>query len=270
MFAAKDAAPPPAATLDVRRWVGRFALQAAGQVGRVAYFGLELARGIPEWRLWLPRAVEQARHIGIGSMFIVLLTAAFAGTVMALQTGYQFTAGIPVYLAASVIVRSIVLEMGPVLTGLILAGRIGARYAAELGTMRVTEQIDALESLGRSAVSHLLLPRVVAGTLMLPVLVVYADAIGIFSGWIASKAPLEMTNADFTYGAQVFFEFRDVVVSLTKAFFFGLALSVVPCYVGFNTSHGAEGVGRSTTGAVVSSSVLILFLNAIVAQVLLK
>src|ERR671911_221353 len=117
---------------------------------------------------------------GVGSLFIVLLISGFAGAVTSLQARYQFTGTIPIYYLAGVIVESIVLELGPVLTGLILAGRIGARYAAELGTMRVTEQIDALESLGRSPVSHLLLPRIVAGMLVIPALVMVANAMGIF------------------------------------------------------------------------------------------
>jgi phospholipid/cholesterol/gamma-HCH transport system permease protein len=157
-----------------------------------------------------------------------------------------------------------------VLTALILAGRIGARYAAELGTMRVTEQIDALESLGRSAISHLVLPRVLAGTLMLPVLVIFADLVGITAGWVAAKGSLEMTNADFVYGAQYFFKPWDLWYSMIKSFFFGLAITVVPCYVGLSTGQGAEGVGRSTTAAVVSASVLILFLDAALAKVLLQ
>ena len=256
--------------LDVRRLVGRAILRATSHVGRIAYLMWEMVRGLPEWRIWAPRAVEQAVHVGYGSLFIVLLTAGFAGGVTSLQAGYQYTGGIPVYFAAGVIVESIVLELGPVLTGLILAGRIGARYAAELGTMRVTEQIDALESLGRSPVSHLILPRVVAGTLMVPVLVIFANAIGIGAGWLAAKSSLGISNADFIYGAQYFFRPFDLYYSMIKSFAFGLAITIVPCYMGFNTRQGAEGVGRSTTAAVVSASILILFFDVALAKVLLQ
>ncbi len=257
-------------TLDIRRIVGRFSLRAASEMGRVSYFVLEMSRALGEWRIWVPRAFEQAQEIGYGSLFIVLLTAAFAGAVTALQTGYQFTGNFPVYIAGGVIVESIILELGPVLTALLLAGRIGARYAAELGTMRVTEQIDALESLGRSPMSHLIIPRVFAATLMLPALVIFADLIGIGAGFFGARGALQMTTADFTYGAQFFFKPWDVWYSLIKSFFFGIAISLIPCYVGFTTKQGAEGVGRSTTGAVVSASVLILFLDAVLAQILLK
>ena len=259
-----------ALTLDVRRLVGRLSIHSAGHVGRVSFLVLEMFRGLAEWRVWLPRTLEQAQSIGYGSLFIVLLTAAFAGGVISLQTGYQFTGSIPVYYAAGVIVESIILELGPVLTALLLAGRIGARYAAELGTMRVTEQIDALESLGRSSVSHLIIPRVIAGTFMLPVLVVFADLVGIAAGWYAAKGSLGMTNADFVYGSRFFFKTFDLWYSLIKSFAFGMAVTIVPCYVGFSTQQGAEGVGRSTTAAVVSASVIILFLDAALTQILLQ
>ncbi len=264
------AIPQAGSVLDVRRLAGRYTLRAASHVGRVAYLLWEFVRGLSELRVWVPRAVEQGVHVGYGSLFIVLLTAGFAGGVTSLQAGYQFTGSIPVYFAAGVIVESIILELGPVLTALILAGRIGARYAAELGTMRVTEQIDALESLGRSSISHLVIPRVVAGTLMLPVLVVFADAIGIGAGWVAAKGSLGISNADFVYGARYFFRSFDLWYSMIKSFAFGLAITVIPCYVGFSTKQGAEGVGRATTAAVVSSSVLVLFLDVALAKILLQ
>ena len=260
----------PGVTLDVRQIVGRLSLTSASHIGRVAYLSWEIVRAMAEWRIWVPRAFEQAHQVAYGSLFIVILTAAFAGAVISLQTGYQFTGSIPVYYAAGVIVQSIVLELGPVLTALLLAGRIGARYAAELGTMRVTEQIDALESLGRSPISHLILPRVVAGTLMLPALVVVADFVGVGAGWWAAQGALGMTNADFVRGANFFFKPFDAWYSMIKAVFFGLAVTLVPCYLGLTTQQGAEGVGRSTTGAVVSASVLILFLDAVLTQVLLR
>jgi phospholipid/cholesterol/gamma-HCH transport system permease protein len=197
------------------------------------------------------------------------VTAGFAGAVISLQTGYQFEGNIPAYYAAGVMVMSIVLELGPVLTALLLAGRIGARYAAELGTMRVTEQIDALESLGRNSISHLILPRVIAGTLMLPVLVVVADLVGISAGYWAAQDAIGLTYPDLVKGAQFFFRPFDAWYSMIKAFAFGLAITVVSCYLGLSTQQGAEGVGRSTTGAVVSSSVLILFLDAALTKLLL-
>jgi phospholipid/cholesterol/gamma-HCH transport system permease protein len=259
-----------AGTLDIPRFVGRWTVNAASHVGRVAYLILDLIRGLSEWRVWFPRTMTEAWNIGVGSLFIVLLISGFAGAVTSLQARYQFTGTIPVYYLAGVIVESIVLELGPVLTGLILAGRIGARYAAELGTMRVTEQIDALESLGRSPSSHLLIPRVIAGLVMIPALTVLADVMGIASGWFSMKLVLPITDADFSYGARIFWRHQDAYFSVIKAFFFAWSITVISCYMGFTTKQGAEGVGRSTTGAVVSSSVMILLLDVILTKLLLN
>ena len=259
-----------AETLDIRRFVGRWSVNAASHVGRVAYLVLDLVRGLREWRIWLPRMMTEAWNIGVGSLFIVLLISGFAGAVTSLQARYQFTGTIPIYYLAGVIVESIVLELGPVLTGLILAGRIGARYAAELGTMRVTEQIDALESLGRSPSSHLLIPRVIAGLLMIPALTVLADVMGIASGWFSMKLVLPITDSDFSYGARIFWRNQDAYFSVIKSFFFAGSITVISCYMGFTAQQGAEGVGRSTTGAVVSSSVMILLLDVILTKLLLN
>src|SRR5919204_6360065 len=208
-----------AETLDIRRYVGRWTLNAASHVGRVTFLVLDLIRGLSEWRVWLPRMLTEAWNIGVGSLFIVLLISGFAGAVTSLQARYQFTGTIPIYYLAGVIVESIVLELGPVLTALVLAGRIGARYAAELGTMRVTEQIDTLESLGRSPSSHLIVPRVVAGLVMIPVLTIMADGMGIGAGWFSMKLVLPITDADFAYGARVFWRPFDATYSVLKAFF---------------------------------------------------
>jgi phospholipid/cholesterol/gamma-HCH transport system permease protein len=259
-----------AETMGIRRFVGRWSVNAASHVGRVAYLVLDLVRGLREWRIWFPRMMTEAWNIGVGSLFIVLLISGFAGAVTSLQARYQFTGTIPIYYLAGVIVESIVLELGPVLTGLILAGRIGARYAAELGTMRVTEQIDALESLGRSPSSHLLIPRVIAGLLMIPALTVLADVMGIASGWFSMKLVLPITDSDFSYGARIFWRNQDAYFSVIKSFFFAGSITVISCYMGFTTQQGAEGVGRSTTGAVVSSSVMILLLDVILTKLLLN
>lgn len=254
----------------VQHKAGRAVLDALAAVGRFAALMVELVRGLPEWRVWVPRAFDEAWNIGIGSLFIVLLIASFAGAVTALQAGYQFTGSIPIYVVGSLVVESVVLELGPVLVGLILAGRIGAAYAAELGTMRVTEQIDALESLGRSPASYLLIPRVMACLLMIPVLVIFADVVAVLAGWVAAKQALPITDQDFAYGARIFWRPFDATYSITKAFFFAAAISLISCYRGYTTKQGAEGVGKSTTGAVVTSSVLILLLDTVLAKLLLK
>jgi phospholipid/cholesterol/gamma-HCH transport system permease protein len=250
--------------------IGRWVLDGFSHIGRLSYFVVEGLRGLAEVRIWWPRMMVEAWNIGAGSLFIVMLISAFAGAVTALQTGYQFTGSIPYYVVGTLVTSSIILELGPVLTALILAGRIGARYAAELGTMRVTEQIDALESLGRSPASHLVVPRVLAGLIMIPALTVLANLSGVVSGWLSVKAVLPVTDADFIYGAQYYWRPWDAYYSIIKAFFFAGSITVIACYMGFNTQQGAEGVGRSTTTAVVTSSVLILVLDTVLTRLLLN
>ncbi|HEV8597743.1 MAG TPA: ABC transporter permease [Gemmatimonadales bacterium] len=252
------------------QFVGRLVLGGLAHLGRISLMAAELFRGMTEWRIWLPRTFTEAANVGVGSLFIVLLIAAFAGAVTAFQAGYQWQTSLPVYVLGTLIVNTIVLELGPVLIGLVLAGRIGARYAAELGTMRVTEQIDALESLGRSPASHLIIPRVLASTFMLPVLVVIADVVAVGAGWIGVKQVLPVTDWDFAYGAKYFWRPFDAWYSLIKATAFGWAIGLISCYMGFNTQQGAEGVGKSATAAVVTSSVIILLLNTLLAKILLN
>lgn len=256
----------------VVRAPGFFASQVVAgfsHLGRFSMLVLELLRSTREWRHWVPRALEQCQNVGYGSLFIVLLTASFAGAVTSLQAGYQFTGSVPLYVMGAVVTESIILELAPVLSALILAGRIGARYAAELGTMRVTEQIDALESLGRNPVSHLLLPRVISGAVMVPVLVVLSILAGLLSGYVAARSALGITNYDFVYGARYFFRSFDLWYALIKAEVFGVVVTLIPCYVGFTAESGAEGVGRATTTAVVWSSVTVLLLDTVLAQLLL-
>jgi phospholipid/cholesterol/gamma-HCH transport system permease protein len=256
--------------LRLPRFTGRLILGFLAQFGRISLLVVELVRGLSEVRIWVPRTFTEAATVGGGSLPIVLVIATFAGVTTAFQAGYQWQSNLPVYILGTLIVETIVLELGPVLIGLVLAGRIGARYAAELGTMRVTEQIDALESLGRSPASHLIIPRVLAATLMLPVLVIIADVVAIASGLISVKQVLPVTNADFAYGAKAFWKPFDAYYSLIKATSFGFAIGLISCYMGFNTKQGAEGVGKATTAAIVSSSVVILLLNALLAKLLIS
>jgi phospholipid/cholesterol/gamma-HCH transport system permease protein len=256
--------------LRLPRFTGRLILGFLAQFGRISLLVVELFRGLSEVRIWVPRTFTEAASVGAGSLPIVLVIAMFAGVTTAFQAGYQWQSNLPVYVLGTLIVETIVLELGPVLIGLVLAGRIGARYAAELGTMRVTEQIDALESLGRSPASHLIIPRVLASTLMLPVLVVIADVVAIGSGLFSVKQVLPVTDADFAYGAKAFWKPFDAYYSLIKATSFGFAIGLISCYMGFNTKQGAEGVGKATTAAIVSSSVVILLLNALLAKLLVS
>jgi phospholipid/cholesterol/gamma-HCH transport system permease protein len=208
-------------------------------------------------------------RIGVESVPIALFIACFTGIVLALQASYTFTGAIPLYFVGTLVGKTMVVELGPVLTGLALSGRVGANIAAEIGTMRVTEQVDALETLAYDPIAYLVVPRVVAGAIMFPMVVILADALGIVAGWLTSLYLLDMSSPEFLKGLRLFFRPFDVTFSAIKAVSFGIVVTSVGCFFGFHTTGGAEGVGRSTTQAVVVSSMIILVLDAFWAATLL-
>jgi phospholipid/cholesterol/gamma-HCH transport system permease protein len=212
--------------------------------------------------------VHQMRVIGVDSIPLTALVAAFIGAVIAMQTKAQLFAGVEQSVVGFATRQTIVLEMGPLLTGLVLTGRIGARMTAEIGTMRVTEQIDALETLAYDPVAYLVVPRVLASTIMLPFLVIIADFIGLVSGYYAAIGLAGMQAQDFAEGLRLAFNTFQVFYSLLKAMLFGLAIAVMGCYEGYITGAGAEGVGRSTSKAVVITCVVILVLDMLTATAL--
>jgi phospholipid/cholesterol/gamma-HCH transport system permease protein len=250
-------------------WIGRSALDSTAAFGRFGTFANGVARAVPDFGTWLRLLAVHMARLGVESLPIALFIAGFTGIVLSLQASYTFTGAVPEYFVGTLVGKTMILELGPVLTGLALAGRVGANIAAEIGTMRVTEQIDALETLGYNPNSYLVVPRVVAGVLMFPIVVAFADAIGVVGGWITALQLLDMSTPEFVRGLRLFFDPFDIKYSLIKAASFGLAVTMVGSYYGFSTSGGAEAVGRSTTQAVVVSSMLILVLDAFWAATLL-
>jgi phospholipid/cholesterol/gamma-HCH transport system permease protein len=240
------------------RWV-RFRVEEAGRAGR---FLQEVARALVSVRSWLPNATLQMRRLGVDSLPIGLLIAVFTGIVLALLASYSFTGAVPLYFVGTLVEKTITLELAPVLTGLALAGRVGANIAAELGTMRVTEQVDALETLAYDPDAYLVVPRVVAGTIMFPLIVGVAMIVGLGAGWLASLAFLQLSSDEFLKGARLFFGTFDIEYGLVKTASFGLAVTLIGCYKGLRARGGAEGVGRAATQAVVYSAVMILVLDA--------
>jgi phospholipid/cholesterol/gamma-HCH transport system permease protein len=249
--------------------IGRRSVLALEAIGRVGYFIADMVRGLRDVRTWARLIVGQMRRIGVDSLPVALFIAAFTGVVLALQASYTFTGAVPLYFVGTLVGKTMMLELGPVLTGLALAGRVGASMAAELGTMRVTEQVDALETLAYDPQSYLVVPRVLAATLMFPVIVAFAIAIGIVTGWLTSLALLDLSTPDFIKGLKLFYAFKDMWFGLLKSASFGCTIALVGCMVGLATRGGAEGVGRSTTRTVVYSAILILVLDAFWAVVLL-
>ncbi|HEV2179352.1 MAG TPA: ABC transporter permease [Gemmatimonadaceae bacterium] len=240
------------------RWV-RFRVEEAGRAGR---FLEEAAIALGSVRSWLPNATLQMRRLGVDSLPIGMLIAVFTGIVLALLASYSFTGAVPLYFVGTLVEKTITLELAPVLTGLALAGRVGANIAAELGTMRVTEQVDALETLAYDPEAYLVVPRVVAGTIMFPLIVGLAMVVGLGAGWLASLGFLQLSSDEFLKGARMFFSTFDVEYGLVKAGSFGFAVTLIGCYKGLRARGGAEGVGNAATQAVVYSAVMILVLDA--------
>jgi phospholipid/cholesterol/gamma-HCH transport system permease protein len=257
------------ALLEPFRWLGRSALDTAAQIGQWGGLGLQTIRSLRRVDIWGRLLMGQLARIGVDSVPIALFIAMFTGVVMALQASYTFTGAVPLYFVGALVGKTMILELGPVLTGLALSGRVGANIAAELGSMRVTEQIDALETMAYDPVAYLVVPRVVAGIIMVPVVVVLATTIGIASGWATSLYLLDMSTPEFMKGLRLFFEAWDIQFAVIKSLSFGLAITSIGCFFGFTTRGGAVGVGASATRAVVISSMVILVLDAFWAATLL-
>jgi phospholipid/cholesterol/gamma-HCH transport system permease protein len=221
-------------------------------------------------RLFKDRALlfEQMISIGYNSLPIVIMVGAFTGAVSAWQTNYQIEGYVPIRFLGLATYKAVVIELGPVLTALILAGRIGASIAAELGTMKVTEQIDALESLAINAVRYLAVPRFFASLFMMPILVIFADFIAIIGAFLVANAFLGIPTQVFFSEIPTFFSIHDIMSGLLKALIFGAIISLVGCHIGFATTGGAEGVGKSTIRSFVLSAILILVADYIMAILL--
>jgi len=239
-------------------------------VGRIAMLVGEtfrtLSHGLRSFRL----VIDQMYIIGVQSLVLVLIVSLFTGAVAAVQAAYQFASVVPLKYIGSVILRSVIIELGPVLTALIVGGRVGAAIAAELGTMRVTEQIDALEAMAINPVRYLVVPRVVASVVMLPVLVMIANAVAIFGGFVVSVTSIGVSLHTYVRGLQDFFYVKDLWSGMIKTVFFGAIIGWMGCYHGFRTEGGAEGVGVATTRAVVSACVLVLISDYVLANVLFR
>lgn len=239
-------------------------LEAAGQLTVFALNGVSHCLRPP---VYFRLIGQQMIDIGYYSLPVVGLTTLFAGMVLALQSYTGFARFSAESAIPSVVVLSITRELGPVLAGLMIAGRIGAAMAAELGTMRVTEQIDALETLSTNPFKYLVAPRLIAGVTMLPLLVLIGDIIGVFGGYLVSVYKLGFNPSSYIQNTWDFLEAIDVISGLVKASVFGFLVALMGCYHGYYSRGGAQGVGMATTNAVVSASILILIANYIITEI---
>lgn len=247
--------------LDFLAAIGRGVLEALRTVGGIVLFAMNGVSHIvrpPFYPHLIGRAFVEIAYF---SLPVVSLTAVFTGMVLALQSYSGFSRFGAESAIANVVVISITRELGPVLAGLMVAGRIGAAFAAEIGTMRVTDQIDALTTLSTNPMKYLVAPRLLAGTLAMPLLVVIADILGVMGGWLIGTTQLGFTSASYLTSTLNFLEPMDVISGLVKAAVFGFIITLMGCYSGYRSKGGAQGVGAATTSAVVSSSILILALD---------
>jgi len=246
--------------------IGRVTLSFLAAAGRIGIFAVTSLSHTVRPPYFFRHIGSQMLNIGYYSLPVVGLTALFTGAVLALQIyegGSRFNAESAV---AGIVVIGFVRELGPVLGGLMVAGRVSAAMAAEIGTMRVTEQIDALTTLATDPYKYLIAPRLIAATLMLPCLVLVADVIGVAGGFILSTDKLGFNPGTYLKTTMDYLEQSDVVSGLVKAGVFGFIISLMGCYHGYNSRGGAQGVGVATTNAVVSASILILVSNYIVTE----
>jgi phospholipid/cholesterol/gamma-HCH transport system permease protein len=246
--------------------IGRLFLGFLAAIGDLTLFAVRaLVQGVSG--PYYGRAIwHQMFDIGYYSLPVVGLTAIFTGMVLALQSHTGFSRFEAESAVATIVVLSMTRELGPVLAGLMVAGRVGASMAAEIGTMRVTEQIDALTTLSTDPFKYLVWPRLMAGLLMLPLLVIVANVIGVFGGYIVGIYKLGFGRYEYINNTFEFLETEDVVSGLVKAAVFGFLVALMGCYQGYHSEGGAQGVGAATTKAVVSASILILTANYVITE----
>lgn len=247
--------------------IGRLFLNSLQKIGKLILFMIEIIGHIFRPPFYGKMIGRQLIDIGFYSLPVVGLTAIFTGAVLALQSYTGFSRFNAESSIATVVVISITRELGPVLAGLMVAGRVGAAMAAEIGTMRVTEQIDALHTLSTNAYKYLIVPRVIAAVLMLPCLVLVADIIGVYGGYLVGIHLLDFNPGSYLKNTFDYLEYNDVWSGLVKAAVFGFIIAVMGCYHGFHSKGGAQGVGTATTNAVVTASITILLLNYLLTSI---
>jgi phospholipid/cholesterol/gamma-HCH transport system permease protein len=251
--------------------LGRSGISFVGKVGGITLMLARFLGSLKEIPLSIGLIFEQLYKLGVKSLPLIVIISVFVGAVAAWQAAYQFKfIGAPLRYLGQAVGKAVVIELAPVLSAIVIAGRVGAGITAELGTMRVTEQIDALESMGINPVRYLVMPRVLACLFMAPFLVVFANFIAILGGLVVSVMGVDISSETFLNGFRDSFQIRDFINGMIKAAVFGLIIGVVGCYEGFNTRGGAQGVGLATTNSVVISTVLILIFNFVFALILFR
>lgn len=242
-------------------YIGKTTLDFLQELGQVSTLFFQVLGFSPKLVKSRKLLIAQMEHIGVNSLPLVVIIAVFTGAVAAWQAAYQLKGLAPISFLGTATSRAIITELGPVLTGIIIAGRVGASIAAELGSMKVTEQIDALETMGISKVRYLAMPRFLASIIMLPILIVFANVIAVLGAYLVSNFFLDVSYAVFFDSVKRFFTMGDFVFGMIKGMVFGGVTALLGCHIGFQTKGGAEGVGLSTIRSFVISSAVILILD---------
>ncbi len=256
--------------LSIIQLVGREAIKVCNTFGSFSLFFLDVLKTLFTSIPSVKKLLAQMKSIGVDSLTIILLTGASSGAVLALQTYFGFRKFGAEEFIGPIVAFSLTRELGPVLTGLMVAGRAGSAIAAELGTMQITEQIDALKTLSIDVNKYLMIPRILGGTIILPFLAVFSMICGIAGGYLICVYHLHLNGEQYLSGIRIYLELSDITGGLIKASVFGFILSIIGCYKGFSTNGGAKGVGISTTQSVVTSSILILIANYFLTAFLSK
>ncbi len=251
--------------------IGRRGVSFITKVGGIFVLLGQFAISLKDIHRSVGLILEQLYVLGIKSLPVIVIIAVFVGAVSAWQAAYQFKfIGAPLRYLGQAVGKAVVIELAPVLSAIVFAGRVGAGVTAELGTMKVTEQIDALETMGINPIRYLVMPRMLACIFMVPFLVIFANFVAIMGGLVVSIIGVDISSETFLNGFRNSFQISDFINGLIKAAVFGLCIGVVGCYEGFNTRGGAQGVGLATTNAVVLSTVLILIFNFVFAVLLFR
>lgn len=243
------------------RKIGRLAISFLTSLGRLSIMGMKTLLAVKKVHIYADQITESFTYIGRDSFPLLLASSAFMGLVVGLQIGMGSGPLTPAWVEGGVVIKLVLLEMGPIIFGLLLAGRVSSGIASEIGEMNVTEQIDALRTAAIDPVEYIVMPRVLAGVLAVPILIVWGDIISILFAYASMYLSVGMAWSGFLEGMRAAFVPKDMYTSVIKGFVFGLIITLFGCYFGLQASHGAKGVGRSTTFAVIWASIVIIILD---------
>jgi phospholipid/cholesterol/gamma-HCH transport system permease protein len=269
MGTAENEKPPGRGLAGALEPIGRQTILFFEHVGQYSTLIWWMLRNLRSSREYAQNLFAQMVQIGNDSIPIVIFVSTFVGMITAVQSAYQLYAWIPRSVVGALVIKSVLLELTPLLTALVLAGKVGATITAEIGAMRVTEQIDALEAMGFDSISYLVTPRVIAGIVMFPVLVVFGDFLAALGGFFGALVVAHVPGAAFVHGMKSMFATWDAVFGMIKATFFGFAITSIACYRGYYVLGGSAGVGKATMGTVVLACLTVVVLDFILASVLL-